>query len=176
MKTFGFYLFEPTFRAIRTRVNWGNKVEILCSKSFSLSFSILASKLDYSTEKHYKTIGRESGRTRAVSSKLAVRDCRFEIPKSYFRNVVCNNFSLINGLTFYTWKSYYAQQYGYTFQRLPYNSCFVERTLLSVVLASEHLALSIIWNWTEALKIAYWGDVCSIGISLKYTKKETLPS
>lgn len=51
MKTFGFYLFEPTFRAIRAAVNWSNTIEILCSKSFSLSFSMLASKLDYSSEK-----------------------------------------------------------------------------------------------------------------------------
>lgn len=146
MKTFGFYLFEPTFRAIRTRVNWSNTIEILCSKSFSLSFSMLASKLDYSTEKPLQNNWKGDGITRAVSSKLAVRDCSFEIPKSYFRNIVCNNFSLINVLTFYTWKNYYAEKYRYTFQRLPYNSYFFERTLLSVVLASEHLALSIIWN------------------------------
>ena len=54
IKTRIVYALDTYIRGIQTWVNWRNNVDMLCSTSFSLSLSMLASNLDNSV--HRKTI------------------------------------------------------------------------------------------------------------------------
>ena len=62
------YALDTYIRDIKTWVNWGNNVDMLCSISFSLSLSMLASNLDKSV--HRKTITKQHWkRERQVSEQ-----------------------------------------------------------------------------------------------------------